>query len=111
MSKFNLTRDINGYNGFGLKFCEDNQSAILAANVEQHFTVPGNYANWIAIFSYEPGASVWVADNFTAVVPSGSLAATFSELNPTAREVKAGDVISLITSDDNVQVGICLYAL
>jgi len=111
MSKFNLTRDINGYNGFGLDFCEDNQSVTLAANVEQNFTVPGNYATWIAVFSYEPGASVWVANNFTATIPGGTLAATFSELNPTARRVKAGDVISLISPDDSVAVGVSLYAL
>jgi len=111
MSKFNLTRDINGYNGFGLMFSEDKFSVSLAATVEQHFTIPGNYDKWIAIFSFTPGSEVWVANNFTATLPSGALSSTYSELNPTARQVKAGDVISFIASGDNISVGVTLYAL
>jgi len=109
---FSMARDINGYNGFGIDFCDDNKEMILAANVEQHFTVPSNYQDWLAIFSIQPGSAVWVANNHTAAVPSGSIADTTSQLNPTARRVRAGDVISLITSDStNDQVGVSLYWL
>ena len=109
-TKFNLTKDIAGYNGFGLPFAADGESTTLAANAEQHFTVPANYEWWIAIFSYTPGASVWVANNTTAAVPGGSFATTSSELNPAARLVKSGDVLSCITADTtNPSVNVMFY--
>lgn len=106
-TKFNLTRDINGYNGFGLPFAQDGFSGQLATSVAQSVVVPDNYPNWIAIFSYTPGASVWVDGITTAVAPSGAFAATTAELNPTARFVKAGQTISMITNDiTSPEVGI-----
>lgn len=96
---FSMTRDINGFNGFGIPFAQDAYSAVLAASVEQHITVPSTYPNWIAIFSYTPGASVWVDGIGTAVAPTGAFAATTSELNPAARFVKAGTTLSFITED------------
>lgn len=109
-TKFLMTRDIAGYNGFGIPFTNIAKSALLATGVEQHFTVPSNYPNWIAIFAFAPGSSVWV-DNFTtAVAPSGAFSDTTSELNPAARYVKAGDVLSFITADVNsVMVNVLLY--
>lgn len=98
-TKFSMTRDINGYNGFGIPFAEDAQSALMAVGVEQHITVPENYPYWIAIFSYTPGASIWVDGLDTAVAPTGAFSATTSELNPAARFVKAGQTLSFITSD------------
>ena len=109
-TKFNLVRDIAGYNGFGLPFAVDGKKTYLAASAEQHFTVPSNYQWWIAIFSYTPGASIWVADGHTAEVPTGSFSDTFSELNPAARLVKAGDVLSFITNDATLpEVNVALY--
>jgi hypothetical protein len=98
-TKFSMTRDINGYNGFGIPFALDGMSGVLAANVEQHITVPSNYEYWIAIFSYTPGSNIWVDGITTAVVPSGAFSATTAELNPAARYVKAGQTISFKTSD------------
>lgn len=109
-TKFNMTRDINGYNGFGVPFALDGQSAILAANVEQHITVPSNYQNWIAIFSFTPGSNVWVDGITTAIVPSGAFSATTAELNPAARFVTAGQTLSFKTSDvTNPQVSVIFY--
>jgi hypothetical protein len=109
---FNLTRDINGYNGFGLRFSENKYSATLTQLVTQTLTIPGDHAKWIAIFAYEDGSTIWVANNATAAVPVGAtLAATTSERNPIAREVKAGDMLSFITPDATADVGVILYAL
>lgn len=109
-TKFSMTRDINGYNGFGVPFTLTARSAILTATVEQHFTVPSNYPFWIAIFSYSPGAAVWVDGITTAAAPTGAFAATTSELNPAARYVKAGDVLSFITADiTSPAVSVLLY--
>lgn len=100
-TQFYMTRDINGYNGFGIPFSTDSKSAVLSASTAQSITVPSNFSDWIAIFSYTPGASVWVDAATTAAAPTGAFAATTSELNPAARAVKAGDVISFITEDTN----------
>ena len=98
-TKFIMTRDIGGQNGYGIMPTKDIYNALLAVGVAQSVTVPDNYANWIAIFSYTPGATVFVAFNETAAAPSGAFAAAVSALNPAARKVKAGDVLSFITAD------------
>jgi hypothetical protein len=98
-TKFQMTRDINGYNGFGIMPTYDVQTGILAVGVAQSITVPDNFENWIAIFSYTPGATIWVSFTTTAVAPTGAFSASASVLNPAARQVKAGDTISLITAD------------
>lgn len=122
-TKFNMSRDINGFNGFGLMFTDTAYQVTLPASTEKHFTVPSNTgmggfgisttSQWIALFSFGSGttsAGVWVANNHTATIPSSSFAATFSELNPSARMVQGGDVLSFITSDTGVQVSVMLYS-
>lgn len=94
-----MTRDVSGNNGFGIQFARDGYSMVLAATVEQHITVPSNYPNWIAIFGYTPGATVWVDGITTAVAPTGAAAASTAKLNPSARAVIAGQTLSFITSD------------
>jgi len=117
-----MTRDINGYNGFGLPFSLQKYSATLAASTDTSLTIPGGssmgaitantYNKFIAIFSYTPGAQVWVALNATAAVPAGSsFASTTSELNPSARQVEFGDVIHFISADTAAEVGVTFYAL
>lgn len=115
-AKFILTRDINSYNGFGLPISDvDNWSTTLAANVAQTTTVPSmpfaNCSGWIAVFSYSPGASVFVANNATATIPTSSFGATTSQLNPVGRFVKAGDVLSFITADTTDFVQVSFYAV
>lgn len=119
---FSMTRDINGYNGFGLQFSLDKYSATLATGVDTTLTVPaggplGSGTNfttnrYIAIFSYEPGSTVWVALNGTAAVPAGgTFASTTSELLPTARFVKSGDILHFKTADASAVVGVTFYVL
>jgi|SRR5580692_9168513 hypothetical protein len=106
-----MNSDVRGYNAYAPAFSLDNQSTTLSANAEQHFTVPSNFAKWIAVFSYQPGSNVWVANNDTAAVPSSSFAATTSQFNPAARYVQAADVLSFITADTSALVGVSLYAI
>lgn len=121
-TKFSMTRDINGYNGFGLQFSDNNYSTTLTAATPTTITVPSNgsmggaatYVNdyWLALFNYTPGASVWVADNATSAVPAGAtFASTTSTLNPAGRLVKGGDVLSFITAGTAVDVSVTLYSL
>jgi hypothetical protein len=109
--KFDLKRDINGYNGFGLDFSEDIYDTTLVAGVEQTLTIPGNFKRWIAIFAIEPGAEAFIAKNATATLPGAAFATTDSELNPVAREVKAGDVLHFITPAAATTITVSLYGL
>lgn len=123
-TKFSMTRDINGYNGFGLKFTDTAYSATLAATTDTTLTVPDHSTmggatysenaqpTLIAIFSIDPGESVWVALNTAASTPAGAtFAATASELNPAARQVVGGDVLHFYTAAANVVVGVSFYWL
>lgn len=107
----NMVRDINGFNTFGLPNSLNKKSTILSANVEQHFTCPTNCVQWLAVFSFQPGAKVWFSSSDIATIPGGSFADTFSELNPSARLIFAGDVLSFITDDTTAEVGVILYAI
>lgn len=122
VTPFSMTRDVGGYNGFGLEFTNTAYSATLGAASATPLTIPGDGAmgggktqtkNWfLAIFIYTPGAEVWVANNTTAAVPAGaSFAATLSEMNPAARLVRSADVLSFITAAANVSVSVLLFAL
>jgi hypothetical protein len=115
-TKFSLIRDINGYNGFGLKPSDLKYSAILAQDTEATLTLPptkdATYNRWLVIFSFNPGASVFVAYDETAETPAGAtFAETTSELNPTGRQVAPGAVLSFITSESAADVQVSLYAI
>lgn len=110
---FKFQRDMSGAvnaSSFGLPFPSVAKSAILATNTEQHFTVPSDYPYWTVVFSYSNAANVWI-DNFTtAAVPTGAFAATTAILNPPARVVKAGSVLSFITADaSGAKIGVELF--
>jgi hypothetical protein len=110
-TKFWMTRDINGYNGFGLQPATDIFGGALVAGVAQSITVPSNYPNWLAIFMFGPGTSIWCRHNGTATVPAGAMAAISSELNPSAWWVQAGDTISMITADASDVIAVKLYGI
>lgn len=110
-TKFSMTRDINGYNGFGLMPCDDKFGMNLITGAPQTVTVPDNHQVWVAIFMLEPGDSVWVAYNATATIPSSTVAACNCELNPPAWRVLAGDTISFATTDASITVGVKFYAI
>ncbi len=115
MTILNMTRDINGYNSFGLPQSNTIYTTTLAAGVEQHFTVPptgiATYPKVLAVFFQDAGADIFVAVNATAALPSGSFAQSTCEENPAARQVKPGDVLSFITGDTTDYVGVAFYAI
>jgi hypothetical protein len=116
----------NFYNDFGLPFSDTIYSVTLTSNTAASITVPGTIGmgmpasvsgtgypgaqnayvkgtnKFLAVFSYSVGTGVgdvWVTTTGTAAVPAGaSFATTYSELNPKAKYVKAGDVISVISA-------------
>jgi hypothetical protein len=114
MAKFTpfiMTRDINGYNGFGLPFSVDQFSAALEAETEDTLTVPSACQKYLAVFSFDPGTAVWVSLNGTAEIPTGTFDQTTSEQNPTARIVSAGDILSFITTETTANVGVIFYGI
>ena len=114
MTFFSMSRDINGYVGFGLPFSNEKYNTILSSGSAQTLTVPSSsnatYQKVLAVFSFEPGSVVWVSNNETAAVPGSSFASATSELNPAARLVNAGDVLSFITDNTTSEVGVTFYA-
>ncbi len=110
-SQLNLIRDAAGNNTFGLEFADIKYNTTLALGVEQSQIIIGSAHKWLAIFSYEPGSSVWVSKNAPAVLPGASFADTDAELNPTARVVRPNDVLHFITSNTDAKIGIVLHAI
>lgn len=109
---FNMVRDVNGFNGFGLTPTDDMQSTTLAASVAQSFTVPSTAFEYFAIFSIDPGLRVFVRyDGSAATLPGASVASTKSELNPVGRKLKGGSTFSCITPDTNAYVWVGFYAI
>ena len=110
-TKFNMTKDVAGYNGFGVMFADDGYQGVLAVGVAQTVVVPSNYPNWLAVFSYTPGTNVWVGTG-TTVAASGAFAATTADLNPSARFVTKGQTLTFITSDTtSPQVKVSFYVV
>ena len=98
---------------FGLRESKLKYNATLSASNDS-FTVPSSSPRYKAVFKVESGGSAWVAVNGTAAVPVGAtFAATTSELindTPLCREVKAGDVIDVITAGTSIDASIVFYA-
>lgn len=121
-TKFAMYRDVNGQNGFGLEFTNTSYSATLAAATATALTIPGTGSLggintqtkrlFLAVFIYTPGASVWVSNGGTAGAPAGAaFASNDEELNPAARLVEAGDVLSFFSVAANADVNVLLYSL
>jgi hypothetical protein len=111
-----IQRDITGTNnslGAGIPCALNGEVAALAANTEQHFTVPSNYPNWMVVIAISYGSTVYFDGIGTAAVPSGSFAASTTEIVPITgliRYVKAGQVLSFITADSGgAHITIKLY--
>ena len=114
MTMLNLGRDSGGLNTYLTPNSNIKYSILLAAGVAQTITVPlaenSSQYKWDVIFSFEPGAIVWTAINNTAAYPTGAAALTNSSLNRVGyARLNSGDVISFITEDTTVEVGVEFY--
>lgn len=124
-TQYKLQKDVAGYNGFGLPFCDTKYSASLAITTDTTLTVPLKGAlgaplntvnKWLAIIQVEANLSVWFALNATAAVPAGStFAATTSDLIIGTEyygvEVKAGDVMHFYAPVAGTDIMVKFYAL
>jgi hypothetical protein len=107
--------DANGRPTFGIPFSDNLYQGVLTANSEQTLTVPksplSDYQGILAVFSFAPGSSIWVSNNVTCTLPSGSIASGSSELNPDVRIVQGGDVLHFNTHDASDEYGVTFYAV
>ena len=124
-TQYKLQKDVAGYNGFGLQFCDQKYSASLAVTTDTTLTVPLNGAmgqalntvnKWLAVIQVEANASVWFALNAMAAVPAGAtLALTTSDLIIGSQyygvEVKAGDVMHFLAPVASTDILVKFYAL
>lgn len=110
-TQLRLTKDVNGFNAYGLQWHKDGGNIQLPTITNTTITCPNSFENWAAIFSIQPGSLVFVNINATAVIPAGSFTTDTSELNPTMRQINGGDVINLITPDTSAFVGVYFYVL
>lgn len=124
-TQYKLQKDVAGYNGFGLPFCDTKFSASLAITTDTTLTVPLKGAmgaplntvnKWLAVIQVEANLSVWFALNATAAVPAGStFASTTSDLIIGTEyygvEVKAGDVMHFYAPVAGTDIMVKFYAL
>ena len=87
----------------------------LAAATALSYTVPGTAAlnKYVVQFSYADDAEVWVNVNATATIPTAGTMHTDrrSELNPTYKMVKGGDVLSFISDSQVDNAGFILFSV
>lgn len=114
---------INGVDDFGLQFPSIKYSATLAVTTDTTLTVPSSAAvgtaqdtpnKWLAIFHYDEktAANVWVALGGTAAVPAGAtFATTTSILKPSARIVRAAEVIHFYSDTASINVSVEFFAI
>lgn len=113
MIQLNFGRDVQGMNAYAPAISDIMYSCGLASADDQQITVPSSNQNWIAVFSYQPGGTIWVAVNDTAEPPAaGTFTTTTSFLLPAQLKVKAGDTISFYNNSATDQdIGVALYAV
>ena len=120
---YNVNRFIQGVNGFGRKppAIGFTYNITIAAATVETLTVPStsamgninssNTPAFLAIFGYAGAVEFWVAINQTAAVPAGAtFASGTSELNPGAYELKAGDVIQVVSAAGG-DMSVSFYAM
>lgn len=121
MTQLIITKDVNGVATYGIPFNgKDNNGTDtsfkmkLSANTPKNVVAPSiNGEPMLAIFSYEPGSKVWVAQNPETSIspPSGDPEATPAQLNPPSRNVFMGDTLQFVTSDTSAEACVSFYTI
>lgn len=120
-TQYLLSRDIAGYpttgEQTGTKFTDTAQYFTLTASTVENVTVPRTGATRMLakfkVVSLTQNAVVWVlpAASPTLTLPTGTVTATTATMNPSAREVVAGQSLQLLTSQADVSVSIEYYEI
>lgn len=113
MTQLNFGRDVQGMNAFAPMPSDIMYSANVPAGGSNAVEVPSSNENWIVVFSYQAGSTIWVSINDVGAPPAGGIfLPTTSFLMPAQYKLKAGDVISCYNATGSIQqVGIAFYAI
>lgn len=123
-TNYMLNVNRGGVNEWGQPFCDTIFTATLGAGAETTLAVPAKAAmgtqsadrfnKFLAVFSVQQNAKVWVAVNGTAAVPAGAaFAASTSEMiNPAAscKYCKTGDTLHFISAAA-ADISVAFYAI
>lgn len=95
-------------------FSDTECQLVLVASAVQTYTLPGtNSHKYTILFSYNSTANVYVGYNVTPAVPSSGTNTVVArvEYRPAQRYAIGGDVISFITPDATVYMGISVRSI
>lgn len=119
---FNQNLPRGALNDYSCLFSDTVYTTTLAADTAQSFVVPGSAPlgasatlknNFIAVFKVQDGKCVFVSNSGTAVIATGSFAATQSEMiiNGMGRHVTEGQTLSFISHDTTAIISVSLYSV
>ena len=95
-------------------FSDTECQLVLTANNVQTYTLPGNNTKkYTILFSYNLTSNVYVGYNVTPVVPSSNTNTVVArvEYRPKQRYAIGGDVISFVSPDATVYMGISVRSI
>jgi hypothetical protein len=107
-TKLLLTRDKAGLNAYGRVQSDFIHGGPLSAGVADTFTAPTDASEYLVIFSYTVGSSIWVRIGGAATLPA-SLGTLSVERNPAVLQVSKGQTVSVITSDAGIVYSASFY--
>ena len=111
MKKLHDETSIDGtWDAFGvdyaIPFFPHRNTLVMAANIAQSFTVPAGASK--VYFNITPqGATYWVDETKTAVIPASIINGTAPEMNPAGRVVTPGQTLSVITAVASAIIQAC----
>lgn len=111
MATLLITRDASGVPAWGLEFSSDAWNVQLSTGVEETITAPtSNTKGYLAVFSFEPGTSVWVSLE-SITLPTGTPARAYAQLNPGPKQIPAGATLYFKTANSTADIGVAFYEL
>jgi hypothetical protein len=112
-TKLLIQTDASGKATYGIAPSVNMKSIFLDQDNAEPFTVPTDFKFYELHFSIDPGLRVWISYNGVAAEypAAATWADTNSELNPGARVVPGGSIISAITPDTSAQLGVAMYGI
>jgi len=97
-----------------ISFSDTCAQLTLVADSVLTYTLPGdNTTRYTILFGYNSNSNVFVGLNETAAIPTDDSITTTQniEFKPDRRYARGGDVLSFITPDDTVYMGISVRSI
>ena len=97
-----------------IQFSDTQCQLVLTANNVLTYTLPGPVGQkYVLRFEYNATANVYVGKNVTPAIPASNSTTTvaFVEYRPLKRAAVGGDVISFITPDATVYMGLSVRSM